>query len=75
MLITKSVRRVAKAIALLAAILFGAAATPALAGVSAEFTTGAIAEYSGPNANQNDNSVDFASLGISKIVMSQNGSQ
>ena len=72
--ITKLIRGVAKVIALIAALLLGAAANTALAAVSAEFSTGAIAEYSGP-ANQNDNSTDFASLGISKIVMSQNGSQ
>ena len=57
------------AIAILAFI-----ATPAMASVSAEFTTGAIAEYSGPNGNQNDNTRSFGTLGITKIVMSQGGS-
>lgn len=48
-------------------------AAPAFAAVSAEFTTGAIAEYSNNNANQNSNSKSFGTLGISKIVMSQGG--
>ena len=54
------------------AILVGSwaafAATAATASVSADFTTGAIAEYSGPNANQNSNARSFGTLGISKIV-------
>ena len=48
-------------------------ASPAIAEVSATFTTGAIAEYSGPNANQNDNAVSFENnnRAIESVVMSQ----
>lgn len=56
------------------ALYFAFAASSALASVSADFTTGAIAEYSSNNANQNSNSQGFSTLGISKIVMSQAGS-
>lgn len=49
-------------------------AAPAFAAVSAEFTTGAIAEYSSNNANQNSNSKSFGTLGITKIAMTQSGS-
>jgi VCBS repeat-containing protein len=55
------------------AVVVAIAATPAFAQVSAEFTTGAIAEYSSSNANRNDNSKSFGTLGITKIVMSQSG--
>ena len=55
------------------AVLLAFAATPASAQVAAEFFNGAIAEYSASNANQNDNTRSFSSLGITKIVMSQTG--
>jgi hypothetical protein len=61
-------------VAIIATAFFGLSASAAMAAVSATFTTGAIAEYSGVNANQNDNVKSFSQLGITKIVMSQTGS-
>ena len=62
-------RSIFKLVPLVAAVV----ASPAMAQTSADFTTGAIAEYSSNNANRNDNSKSFATLGIQKITMSQAG--
>ena len=56
------------------AFTYAAPQQSAPTGVQATFTTGAIAEYSGPNANQNSNSRSFGTLAITRIVMSQSGS-
>lgn len=47
--------------------------SPVGAQVYAEFTTGVIAEYTGPNANQNDFAVEFqyADKPISSVIISQ----
>ena len=62
-------RSIFKFVAVLAAMV----ASPAFAQVSATFVTGAIAEYSGTNANRNDNAKSFATLGITNITMTQAG--
>jgi hypothetical protein len=66
--------KVVKFLTVLIAAAVASLAMPAAAAVTATFTTGGIAEYSGPNANQNDNVRDFSTLGITKIEMSQGGS-
>lgn len=70
-----SVKLLKKLLALLVASWAALAASAAAASVSADSTTGAIAEHSGPNTNQNSNARSFGTLGISKIVMPQGGSQ
>lgn len=67
-------RKIMRIVSAVFAISAAGFASPAIADVSATFTTGAIAEYSGPNANQNSNTKSFGTIGISKIVMSQGGS-
>ncbi len=66
--------KVVKFVTVLIAAAVASLAMPAVAAVTATFTTGGIAEYSGPNANQNSNVKDFSTLGITKIEMSQGGS-
>ena len=58
---------------LVAGLIYLVSSVVAMAEVAATFTTGAIAEYSGPNANQNDNAVSFANnnRAIESVVMSQ----
>ena len=66
--------KVVKLLSVLLAAAVASVAMPAMANVDATFATGGIAEYSGPNANQNSNVKSFGALGISRIVMSQAGS-
>lgn len=66
--------KVVKFLTVIIAAAIASLAMPAAAAVTATFTTGGIAEYSGPNANQNDQVRDFSTLGITKIEMSQGGS-